>query len=132
MREVATPEPFFPGDFGRLLNNGMLVVAGRSTELINIGGNKISPDRFESILMQCEGVRDAAVFSVDIKSALPQVWAAIVADSSVSMVEIMQRCFATPMIGAPTVIRSVAEIPRNGAGKILRDQLRNELTKTAH
>jgi acyl-coenzyme A synthetase/AMP-(fatty) acid ligase len=131
MRQVATPAEFFPGDFGRLLNNGMLVVSGRSTELINIGGNKISPDRFETILMQCDGVRDAAVFSVDIKSALPQVWAAIVADQNVNMTDIMKRCFAAPMIGAPTVIRSIAAIPRNSAGKILRDQLRNELTKSA-
>ncbi len=81
MRQVTTPASFLPGDFGRLLNNGMLVIAGRSTEVINVGGNKISPDRFENILMQCDGVRDAAVFTVDIKSALPQVWAAIVADS---------------------------------------------------
>ena len=114
----------------RLLNNGMLVVSGRSTEVINVGGNKISPDRFENVLLQCEGVRDAAVFSVDIKSALPQVWAAIVAEPNVNMAEIMKRCFATPMIGAPTVIRSVAAIPRNAGGKILRNQLRDELTRT--
>ncbi len=131
MRQVATPPPFVPGDFGRLLNDGMLVIAGRSTEVINVGGNKISPDRFENILLQCEGVRDAAVFTVDIKSALPQVWAAIVADQTVSMVEVMKRCFSTPMIGAPTVIRAVNAIPRNNAGKILRDQLRTELTKSA-
>lgn len=131
MRQVAPPAPFFPGDFGRLLNNGMLVIAGRSTEVINVGGNKISPDRFENILMQCEGVRDAAVFTIDIKSALPQVWAAIVADSTVSMAEVMKRCFSTPMIGAPTVIRVVSAIPRNSAGKILRDQLRAELTKNS-
>src|SRR5581483_4274377 len=66
MREVVSPEWFDPGDYGRVLNNGMLIVSGRSTELINIGGNKISPDRFEQILLQCEGVRDAAVFTVDI------------------------------------------------------------------
>jgi acyl-coenzyme A synthetase/AMP-(fatty) acid ligase len=131
MRQVETPKPFFPGDFGRLLGNGMLVVAGRSTELINIGGNKISPDRFESILMQCEGIRDAAVFTVDIKSALPQVWAAVVTDSTLNVAEIMKRCFVTPLIGTPSVIKVVAEIPRNSAGKILRDQLRKELTKDA-
>lgn len=131
MRQVATPGPFFPGDFGRLLNNGMLVVAGRSTELINIGGNKVSPDRFENILMQCDGVRDAAVFSVDINSALPQVWAAIVAEPNLDMAAVMKRCFATPMIGTPTVVRLVPSIPRNSAGKILRDQLRKELTKDA-
>ena len=132
MRQVVTPGPFFPGDFGRLLNNGMLVVAGRSTELINIGGNKISPDRFENILMQCEGVNDAAVFSVDINSALPQVWAAIVAEPNLDMAAVMKRCFATPMIGTPTVVRLVPSIPRNSAGKILRDQLRKDLAKSAN
>lgn len=130
MRHVATPSPFFPGDFGRLLGTGMLVVAGRSTELINIGGNKISPDRFETILMQCEGVKDAAVFTVDIKSALPQVWAAVVADSTLNVAEVMKRCFATPLIGTPSVIKVVPAIPRNSSGKILRDQLRKELTKS--
>lgn len=129
MREVVPPAPFFPGDFGRLLNNGMLVVAGRSTELINIGGNKISPDRFENILMQCEGVKDAAVFTVDINSALPQVWAAIVADANLNVTDVMKRCFAQPLIGTPSVLKVVQEIPRNSAGKILRDQLRKELTK---
>ena len=130
MREVTPPGPFFPGDFGRLLSNGMLVVSGRSTELINIGGNKVSPDRFESVLMQCEGVKDAAVFTVDTNSVLPQVWAALVTDSTVNMADVMKRCFATPMIGTPTVVRAVVAIPRNSTGKILRDQLRKELTKS--
>jgi acyl-coenzyme A synthetase/AMP-(fatty) acid ligase len=130
MRQVTPPAPFFPGDFGRLLNNGMLVVAGRSTELINIGGNKVSPDRFENILMQCEDIKDAAVFTVDIKSALPQVWAAVVADSTLNVADVMKRCFATPLIGTPSVIKVVPEIPRNSAGKILRDQLKRELTKS--
>lgn len=128
MRTVTGPDSFLPGDYGRVLNNGLLVIAGRSTELINIGGNKISPDRFESVLMQCEGVRDAAVFTVDIKSALPQVWAAVVTDQSINTVEIMKRCFSTPMVGAPTVIHAVSEIPRNASGKILRDRLRAQLS----
>jgi acyl-coenzyme A synthetase/AMP-(fatty) acid ligase len=131
MRQVTPPGPFFPGDYGRMLSNGMLVVAGRSTEVINIGGNKISPDRFETILLQCEGVKDAAVFTVDIKSALPQVWAAVVADSTLNVADVMKRCFAVPMIGTPSVIKIVSEIPRNSAGKILRDRLRAELTTPA-
>jgi acyl-coenzyme A synthetase/AMP-(fatty) acid ligase len=131
MRQVAAPASFMPGDYGRLLNNGMLVIAGRSTELINIGGNKISPDRFENILMQCDGVKDAAVFSVDVKLALPQVWAAIVAEGNLNVADVMKKCFAQPLIGTPSVIRVVPSIPRNSAGKILRDQLRNDLTKSA-
>ena len=128
MTRVETPDAFFPGDYGRLLSNGMLVVAGRTTEVVNIGGNKISPDRFENIILQCEGVKDAAVFTVDINSALPQVWAAIVADPEMELAKVVKHCAAIPMIGAPTVIKVVPVIPRNAAGKILRDQLRKELT----
>ena len=35
------------------------------------------------------------------------------------------------MIGTPTVVRMVPSIPRNSTGKILRDQLRKDLTKDA-
>ena len=131
MRQVATPPPFFPGDFGRLLNDGMLVIAGRSTEVINVGGNKISPDRFENILLQCEGVRDAAVFTVDIKSALPQVWAAIVADSNRQHGRNHEALLLDAHDRRADSDQGGDAIPRNNAGKILRDQLRTELTKSA-
>jgi long-chain acyl-CoA synthetase len=108
----------------------MLLISGRTTEILNIGGNKVSPDRFEHIIMQTPGVRDAAVFTVDIKSSLPQVWAAIVADPGVNIADVVKRCAETPLIGAPTVIKVVQSIPRNSAGKILRDQLRQDLAKT--
>jgi acyl-coenzyme A synthetase/AMP-(fatty) acid ligase len=114
---------------GRVLDNNMLVITGRTNELINIGGNKIAPERFENVILQCTGVKDAAVFTVDIGSALPQTWAAVVGDPSVSVAEIVKRCAETPTIGAPSVIKSVAKIPRNSTGKILRDQLRRELTQ---
>jgi acyl-coenzyme A synthetase/AMP-(fatty) acid ligase len=130
MTRVETSGPFYPGDFGRLLPHGMLVVAGRSTEVINIGGNKIAPERFENLILQCAGVKDAAVFTVDINSVLPQVWAAVVGDPTMSMAEIIKRCADAPLIGAPTVIKAVKDIPRNSAGKILRDQLRKQLTST--
>ena len=128
MTLVEPPDHVLPGDFGRVMDNGMLVVSGRIQELINIGGNKIAPERFEDIIRQCAGVKDAAVFSVDIQSTLPQTWAAIVADHTANIEEIIKRCSETPLIGAPTVIRIVS-IPRNSTGKILRDQLRRELTR---
>jgi acyl-coenzyme A synthetase/AMP-(fatty) acid ligase len=56
------------------------------------------------------------------------VWAAVVADSSLNVADVMKRCFATPLIGTPSVIKVVSEIPRNSAGKILREKLRAELT----
>jgi acyl-coenzyme A synthetase/AMP-(fatty) acid ligase len=129
MTVVEPPDHTLPGDFGRVTTDGMLVIGGRATELINIGGNKIAPERFEDIIRQCDGVKDAAVFTVDIQSTLPQTWAAIVADGTVNIEDIIRRCASTPLIGAPTVVRIVSSIPRNSTGKILRDQLRRELTR---
>lgn len=38
-------------------------ILGRKSELINIGGEKVYPSEVESILMELEGVADAAVFA---------------------------------------------------------------------
>jgi acyl-coenzyme A synthetase/AMP-(fatty) acid ligase len=130
MTQVVPPLHFFPGDYGRVMPDNMLVIAGRATELINIGGNKIAPEFFESVLLQCPGVKDAAVFTVDINSTLPQTWAAIVAEPSVNIADVLKKCAATPLIGTPGVVRIVSAIPRNSTGKIMRDQLRKELTRS--
>jgi acyl-coenzyme A synthetase/AMP-(fatty) acid ligase len=129
MTQVVSPPAFFPGDHGRLLSNGMLIIGGRTTEVINIGGNKVSPDRFENLILQCAGVKDAAVFTVDTNSALPQLWAAVVADATMNLADVVRRCAEIQMVGRPTVVKIVPTIPRNSTGKILRDQLRIELTK---
>lgn len=39
-----------------------LKILGRTTELINVGGDKVDPHEVETVLLQCEGVRDAIVF----------------------------------------------------------------------
>jgi acyl-coenzyme A synthetase/AMP-(fatty) acid ligase len=129
-KRVEPPEFFFPGDVGRVRADSMLMVAGRAAEVINIGGNKIAPELFENVLMQCAGVRDAAVFTVDIGSALPQTWAAIVADTPVNIEELIKRCAAVPMLGAPAVVKLVPSIPRSGTGKIQRDRLRDALARS--
>jgi acyl-coenzyme A synthetase/AMP-(fatty) acid ligase len=127
MKTVESTHGFYPGDYGRVLSDGMLVIGGRSTEIINIGGNKVAPEKLEQIVLQCAGVRDAAVFAVDANAALPQIWAVVVADGQVDATEIMRRCGEISRVATPTVIKTIASIPRNATGKIMRDQLRREL-----
>ena len=127
MKTVVATEPFLPGDYGRLLGNGMLVVAGRTTEIVNIGGIKLSPDRFEEVILQVPGVRDAAVLVMNKDAALPQVWAAIVADATVDVAEVSRRGGEVAGNVALSIVKRVEAIPRSGDGKILRDQLRQEL-----
>lgn len=52
---------FYPGDLGRLDENGYLFLAGRSKEVIIRGGANIYPAEIEEVLLAHPGVDDAAV-----------------------------------------------------------------------
>ncbi|WP_055533812.1 FadD7 family fatty acid--CoA ligase [Streptomyces graminilatus] len=52
------------GDLGALDAGGYLSLTGRIKNLINRGGEKISPERVEDVLAGCPGVAAAAVFAV--------------------------------------------------------------------
>jgi len=43
--------------------NGYIKILGRTTDLINVGGEKVYPIEVESVLLQIDGVLDARVFS---------------------------------------------------------------------
>ncbi|MCP8940092.1 acyl--CoA ligase [Alsobacter sp. SYSU M60028] len=127
LRTVEEPAWFFPGDIGHVTPERVLVIRGRDAEFINIGGNKIAPERIEELVRECSGVADAAVFAVDIKADFPQVWAVVTANGPIDPTAIMRHCAAKLPATTPTVIRVVASIPRNATGKIMRDKLRKEL-----
>jgi len=44
---------FHPGDLGRMLPDGLLCVAGRIDEVMNLGGVKVLPARFEDAALAC-------------------------------------------------------------------------------
>ncbi|MFF0225844.1 FadD7 family fatty acid--CoA ligase [Streptomyces sp. NPDC004629] len=55
---------FRTGDLGRLDPEGRLLLTGRLKNLINRGGEKISPELVEEVLTAFPGVTEAAVFAV--------------------------------------------------------------------
>ncbi|MFJ2240603.1 FadD7 family fatty acid--CoA ligase [Streptomyces sp. NPDC087859] len=66
------------GDLGTLDADGYLSLTGRIKNLINRGGEKISPEHVEDILTGCPGVADAAVFAVPDTVYGQRVGAAVV------------------------------------------------------
>jgi acyl-CoA synthetase (AMP-forming)/AMP-acid ligase II len=52
------------GDLGRVDANGNLTIRGRIKDLINRGGEKVSPEHVEEVLESYPGVAAAAVFGV--------------------------------------------------------------------
>jgi acyl-CoA synthetase (AMP-forming)/AMP-acid ligase II len=68
------------GDLGTLSEAGELTLRGRIKELINRGGEKISPERVEGVLASHPKVLEAAVFGVPDELYGETVGAAVVSD----------------------------------------------------
>ena len=66
------------GDIGAVDGHGHLTIQGRIKELINRGGEKISPEHVEEVLMSHRGVNQAAVFAIPDALYGERVAAAIV------------------------------------------------------
>src|SRR5258708_4819738 len=69
---------FYPGDLGSVSADGLVILHGRASELLNIGGNKYAPQAIEEVALSCAGIRDAAVFSVPDKLGVERPWIAVV------------------------------------------------------
>ena len=114
---------FYPGDLGSLTADGLLVLSGREKAVLNLGGDKISPERIEQVLMTCPGVIQAAAFTVRNSMGIEELFAAVVS-SSMSDDTLQVHCARhLPDEFRPRYFIAVDAIPRNEMGKIDRPRL---------
>ncbi len=117
---------FYPGDIGKLMEDGLLVITGRLNEVINRGGDKLAPEVIEGALRQMPEIADAAVFAVPNTD---QIWAAVVGKQPLKHEAILAFC-KTKLAGmAPDRIFELERIPRNDMGKIIREEMREAIMK---
>src|SRR5204863_4240824 len=69
---------FHPGDRGLVTSGGMLLLSGRDTDVLNLGGDKIQPNASEAVLSACPAIAEVAVFGGANALGAEEVWAAIV------------------------------------------------------
>ncbi|MDE2380424.1 MAG: AMP-binding protein, partial [Bradyrhizobium sp.] len=119
---------FYPGDVGRVTSDGCLIITGRVSDLINIGGVKIAPERIEQVLLAHPKVMDAGVAGFVGADGLEEVRAAVVLREPADEAALIAFCTARLADGAPRLVREVTEIPRNVGGKIVRERIRDLLT----
>jgi len=121
---------FRTGDLGWLDEEGYLFLNGRLREMINRGGQKVSPVEVEDALARHAGVREAAVFPVPHQELGEEVAAAVVSNPGVDVTERDLRQFAAATLAGykvPARIVFVPEIPRSSGGKLRRLELAREL-----
>tara|TARA_B100001142_G_C14302369_1_gene643290 strand:+ start:363 stop:1856 length:1494 start_codon:yes stop_codon:yes gene_type:complete len=112
---------FRTGDQGFIDKDGYLSLTGRIKELINRGGEKISPLEVDSILINHPSVNEAVCFAfADVKYG-EVVHAALVVNSEVTEKDIQEFCSKSlASFKIPEKIYFTDKLPRTATGKIQR------------
>lgn len=114
------------GDLGVVDADGFLTIVGRTREIINRGGEKISPYDVEKALLRHPAVREAAAFAVphqrlgEIVAAAVTLKPGVGATSSDLLAFLHDRLAPVQM---PRQVAVVPDLPRGATGKISRSQL---------
>jgi acyl-CoA synthetase (AMP-forming)/AMP-acid ligase II len=121
---------FRTGDQGVLDPDGYLFITGRLKEIINRGGEKISPREVDDVLMDHPAVRQVVTFAVPHDKLGEDVAAAVVLREGANATEKELREFAGKRLAPFKVPRTVVfldEIPKGATGKLQRIGLAQKL-----
>ena len=124
---------FRTGDQGVMDEHGYLTITGRLKEIINRGGEKISPREVDDVLMDHEAIQQVVTFAMPHKSLGEEVVAAVVLRDGVAAEEADIRKFAAERLAPFKVPRKVLvldEIPKGPTGKLQRIGLAEKLGLT--
>ena len=122
---------FRTGDQGYLDDEGYLMLVGRLKELINRGGEKISPREIDETLLTHPAVAEAVCFGIAHRVYGEEVAAAVVLKGVASENDLIAHCRSSLSdFKCPTVIYIVESIPRTATGKIQRRNVAAAIAKS--
>jgi len=122
---------FHTGDMGRRDEEGFIYIIGRKQELIISSGENIYPTEVERVIQAIPGVREAAAVAMPDAARGEMVAAFVMLHEGQQMTEedlinAMRGQIAHFKI--PKRVFFVSDFPRNPAGKILKRELKKELS----
>jgi acyl-CoA synthetase (AMP-forming)/AMP-acid ligase II len=115
---------FYSGDLGHVTPDGLLVITGREKTALNIGGDTVSAESVESIILSFPGIEEAGVFAANNALGIAELSALIVAKLPIDEAALRRHCAQglPPSCFLARIFRAEA-IPRSGQGKIERQRL---------
>ncbi|HUR75297.1 MAG TPA: long-chain-fatty-acid--CoA ligase [Sporichthya sp.] len=115
------------GDVGHLDSDGFLFISDRVKDMIISGGENVYCPEVERVLAEHPDVLELAVIGVPDETWGESVKAVVVAKPGATVDPDALIAYARERLAhfkAPRTVDVVAELPRNGAGKILKTALR--------
>src|SRR5690625_2931052 len=120
------------GDTGYIDEDGYVFVLGRSDDVINVAGHRLSTGTLESVIAEHPAVAEAAVIGVvdEIKGQKPVAYVVLTADADVDAEQLRAELVAKVRhdFGAVAAFRDVdivSALPKTRSGKILRRTMRS-------
>jgi acyl-CoA synthetase (AMP-forming)/AMP-acid ligase II/thioesterase domain-containing protein/acyl carrier protein len=117
---------FKTGDIGSLDEEGFLTLHGRKDDLINRGGEKISPVEIDNALMRHPAIAEAAAFGLPHARLGEDVVAAVVLHSDKVATPVELRKYLGEQLASFKVPRRIIilnQLPKGNTGKVPRRQL---------
>ncbi len=121
---------FRTGDQGVIDEEGYLRLTGRLKEIINRGGEKISPREVDEVLLDHPAVLQAVTFAIPHKKLGEEIGAALVLETGLSVSKSELKEFVSHRLADFKVPRQVVflnEIPKGPTGKVQRIGLAQKL-----
>ena len=128
--EAYTHGWFRTGDQGVMDDEGYLTITGRLKEIINRGGEKVSPREVDEVLMDHPAVAQVVTFAIPHDKLGEEVGAAVVLREGATLTDRELRDFAAQRLAdfkVPRKIVMLAEIPKGATGKLQRIGLAQKL-----
>jgi acyl-CoA synthetase (AMP-forming)/AMP-acid ligase II/acyl carrier protein len=114
------------GDLGRLLPDGSFLITGRVKEMINVGGEKVSPFEVEAAMLSHPAVAEAVAFGIPDPVRDEQLGAVLVLRPGATLGDEEFRAYLGQRLApvkVPRLFLRRADIPVPDSGKIQRGSL---------
>jgi acyl-CoA synthetase (AMP-forming)/AMP-acid ligase II len=116
------------GDIGRMDEDGFFYLLDRKNDMLISGGYNVYPREVEEVLLSYEGVTEAAVIGIPDEKWGDRVHAVVAARSTLDVNSLLN--YAASQLAnfkRPKSVDVWAELPKSGANKILRRQIRDAI-----
>jgi oxalate---CoA ligase len=124
--EAFCSQGFRTGDLGYLDNDGYLFITGRAKEIINRGGEKISPYEVDQVLLSHPAIKEALTFPVPHATLGENVAAVVVIDDKQQIEPEILRQYVRQKLAAikvPYRILISDHLPKGSTGKVQRHKM---------
>jgi len=116
------------GDIGRMDEDGYVFIEDRKKDMILVSGFNVYPNEIESIVVEMDGILEAAAIGLqDERSGEIVKLFAVRTDPSVTEQDVLDYCRENlTNYKRPRVVEFREDLPKTNVGKILRRALRDE------